>query len=81
MAAIEIEYCVPCGLLKYAIESQQVLLETYGRELDAVTLKPGHGGVFTIRIDGEPVFDKDEDGGYDLDTVTAAVAARIGAPA
>jgi selenoprotein W-related protein len=60
MTNIEIEYCVPCGLLDNAIETQQSLLEEYGQDLDTVSLKPGHGGVFEVRVDDELVYDKDE---------------------
>lgn len=81
MTAIEIEYCVPCGLLDYALETQHVLLEEYGRDIDGVTLKPGQGGVFKVRVDDELVFDKNErEGGYELEQVREAVYARVGAP-
>jgi selenoprotein W-related protein len=67
MPEVEIEYCVPCGLLDIALETQHALLEEYGQDIDAVTLKPGHGGVFKVQIDGDLVFDKHEqEEGYDL---------------
>lgn len=82
MPEIEIEYCVPCGLLDNAIETQRALLEEYGQDIDAVTLKTGHGGVFKVRIDDDLVFDKDEqEAGYELERVKEAVHASIGAPA
>lgn len=82
MAEIEIEYCVPCGLLDNAIETQHALLEAYGQDIDAVSLKPGHGGVFKVRVGDELVYDKDEqEEGYDLERVREAVHASVGAPA
>lgn len=82
MTEVEIEYCVPCGLLDNAVKTQQELLEEYGRELEAVSLVPGHGGVFKVRVDGDLVFDKDDkEGGYDLDAIRAAVHDQVGAPA
>lgn len=52
---VEIEYCVPCGHLNRAVDTQQAILEHFGREIDGVRLKTGHGGVFTIRVDGEQI--------------------------
>lgn len=81
MTTVEIEYCVPCGLLDDATETQYSLLEEYGRDLDAVRLKPGHGGVFEVRVDGETVYDKDErEDGYDLDAVRVAVRETVPRP-
>lgn len=81
MAEIDIEYCVPCGLLDSAIETQQALLNEYGQDLNAVTLEPSHGGVFKVWADGELAFDKNEEGGYNLEAVREAVHTSIGAPA
>jgi selenoprotein W-related protein len=82
MTDIEIEYCVPCGLLDDAIETQQSLLEEYGRDLDTVCLKPGHGGVFEVRVDDRLVYDKDErEEGYDLESVRSAVDETVSQPA
>lgn len=82
MTEIEIEYCVPCGLLDNAIETQHALLEEYGRDIDTVSLKPGHGGVFKVRVGDELVFDKDgQEEGYDLERVREAVHASVGTPA
>lgn len=75
---IEIEYCVVCGLLDLAVDTQRALLETHGRDLDAVALKTGHGGVFKIRADGEEIFDSHDDG-YDLDEIHRQVEERMAA--
>ena len=75
---VEIEYCVPCGHLNRAIATQRELLDTYGQDLEAVSLKTGDGGVFKLRIDGELVMDAQEDG-YDLQTVHNEIKERLDA--
>lgn len=80
MTKVEIEYCVPCGLLDEAVQTQRALLEEYGQRLKAVELVTGDGGVFVVRADGEVIFDNDERG-YDLDAIVAAVGERVGATA
>lgn len=76
MTTVEIEYCVPCGLLERAMETQRELLAEFGRELEAVTLRTGTGGVFVVRVDGEPVLDTDETA-YDVEAISDAVGARV----
>ncbi|MFB6234842.1 MAG: SelT/SelW/SelH family protein [Halopenitus sp.] len=78
MTEVNIEYCVPCGLLEYAVDTQEALLEEFGRDLDGVRLEPGHGGVFKVSADGDVVWDKDEQGGeLDLAAVTESVRERV----
>jgi len=71
---VEIEYCVPCGHLNRAIDTQRAILEHFGRQVDG-RLKTGHGGVFTIRVDDEQVYDKTQ--GFDLDSIIADIESRI----
>lgn len=80
MVSVEIEYCVPCGHLGTAIDTQRALLDRFGRRLDGVRLKTGDGGVFTVAVNGELVWDKAESG-YDLDAIVEAVDDRVGAAA
>ncbi|MDX1658629.1 MAG: Rdx family protein [Nitriliruptorales bacterium] len=75
---VEIEYCVPCGHLNRAIDTQRELLDTYGQDLEAVSLKTGDGGVFKVRIDDELVMDAQEDG-YDLQTIHNEIKERLDA--
>lgn len=77
---VEIEYCVPCGHLDRAVDLQRTLLELYGQQLETVSLRPGDGGVFVVRADGEQVFDKST-GDYDTDTITEAVGKHVRAEA
>ncbi|MFQ3320093.1 MAG: selenoprotein W-related protein [Natronomonas sp.] len=72
MSDIEIEYCVPCGFLNRATDVSETLLSTFGEDLDAVSLVTGAHGIFEVRVDGEVVFDKEEDE-YDLDEITRRV--------
>lgn len=66
---VEIEYCVPCGFQEQAMELQLALLERYGRDIDGVTLRPSHGGVFEVTADDDPLWDRDVDGGIDVEAV------------
>lgn len=75
MSHVEIEYCVPCGFLPRAVDVERALLEEFGRDLDGVTLVPGHGGVFEIRADDEVVWKKNVHGG-DVDVELVAEAIR-----
>jgi selenoprotein W-related protein len=80
MSTVDIEYCVPCGHLDRAVQTQRALLETFGQRLDGVQLTTGDGGVFKIRIDGELVWDNADDG-YDLDDIVETVDARTSSAA
>lgn len=80
MTQIEIEYCVPCGMLPRAQDLQEALLEAYGERLDRVALVTGDSGVFEVRTDGDLVFDKEEDE-YDVDAIVDAVGERVSAAA
>lgn len=42
----------------------QELLSTFEGELAEVTLKPGTGGIFDIRVDGSTVFSRKTEGGF-----------------
>lgn len=55
---VEIEYCVPCGHLERAIETQRSILGHFGRRVEDVALKTGDGVVFTIRADDEEIYDR-----------------------
>jgi len=82
MTEVNIEYCVPCGLLEYAIETQETLLEEFGQDLDGVRLQPGHGGVFKVHAGDDLIWDKeDHDGDSDLEATTQAARDRAHAHA
>ena len=62
-ARVEIEYCTKCRWLPRATWMAQELLTTFEQELGEVALVPGEGGVFAIRVDGEQVWSRADDGG------------------
>jgi selenoprotein W-related protein len=72
MADVTIEYCVPCGFRDRALDLQRAILTGLEQQLDSVRLVMGDHGVFTVRVDGRTVYDKDEDD-YDVDDVVRAV--------
>ena len=61
---VEIEYCTRCRWLLRAAWMAQELLTTFEAELGEVALLPGSGGVFEIRVEGETVWSRKEDGGF-----------------
>jgi selenoprotein W-related protein len=73
-ASVEIEYCVPCGHLERAIDTQRAILEAFGQSVDGVRLKTGDGGVFTIRVNGRQIYDRTQ--GFDVDTVISEIEAH-----
>jgi len=55
---IEIEYCTQCRWLLRATWLMQELLMTFDGDLKAVTLVPGTGGIFEVRLDGDLLFSR-----------------------
>jgi selenoprotein W-related protein len=73
---VEIEYCVPCGYLERAENIQHALLTSLRGRLDEVALVTGDHGVLQVRVDGDVVFDKDQQE-YDVDAVVRRVRERL----
>ncbi|MGH8248952.1 MAG: SelT/SelW/SelH family protein [Gammaproteobacteria bacterium] len=61
---IEIEYCTQCRFVLRAAWLAQELLMTFGTALGAVSLTPGVGGVFEVRLDGELLFSRKSAGRF-----------------
>lgn len=62
---IEIEYCTQCRWLMRAAWLAQELLVTFEDDIGGVTLVPGRGGTFEIRLaDGTPLWSRRGDGGF-----------------
>ncbi len=62
---VEIEYCVGCRWMMRAAWTAQELLTTFEAELSEVALRPGRtSGIFVVRLDGETVFDRAQEGGF-----------------
>jgi selenoprotein W-related protein len=76
-ARVEIEYCTGCRFLLRAGWLAQELLTTFEEELAEVALIPGHGGVFEVRVDGERVWSRAEQGFPEPVAVKRAVRDRV----
>ena len=75
---LEIEYCTQCRWLLRAAWLAQEMLVTFQNELAAVTLVPGNGGVFDVRLDGETLASRRADGGFpDLADLKRRVRDRV----
>jgi len=74
---IEIEYCTQCRWLPRAAWLAQELLTTFEAEVGEVALVPGTGGVLVVRIDGEVVWDRSDQGFPEPVAVKQAVRDRI----
>ena len=80
MTRVEVEYCVPCGMLNRARDVSEAILKQFGESVDEVALVTGDDGVFVVRAGDEVVFDKTEDE-YDVDAIVRAVRPHVGATA
>ncbi len=74
---LEIEYCVPCGLLGAAEQVAHRVLARYGERIAGLAMKPGHGGVFRVSLNDALIFDKSRDR-FDLDQILDRVSERAG---
>ncbi len=61
---ISITYCTQCNWMLRSAWMAQELLSTFSLELGSVSLTPGSGGIFEIRIDDELVWERKRDGGF-----------------
>ncbi|MEE8145060.1 MAG: SelT/SelW/SelH family protein [Kiloniellales bacterium] len=61
---VEIVYCRQCRWLMRAAWLAQELLTTFEGELGEVALIPGTGGIFEIRVDGQSVWSRKEEGRF-----------------
>ena len=76
---VSIEYCTVCNFLARAAWLAQELLAAHGGDVAGLTLVPGRGGVFVVRIDGEVVFSQKETGRYpEPREIKDALRARLG---
>jgi selenoprotein W-related protein len=72
VSTVTIEYCVPCGFRKRALDVQQAVLGAVEEELDSLELVMGDHGVFTVSVDGQTIFDKEENA-FDVDAIVRDV--------
>jgi selenoprotein W-related protein len=57
---IEIKYCTQCRWLLRSAWLAQELLTTFEGDLQRVSLMPGSGGIFEIRLNGELLFSRQQ---------------------
>ena len=75
---LDIEYCTQCRWLLRAAWMAQELLTTFEAELGGVTLVPGTGGIFEVRLDNEVIFSRKEQGRFpESKEIKQGVRARI----
>src|SRR5690606_11745376 len=76
--AVKIAYCTQCNWLLRSRLLAPELLSTLGQDLGSVTLVPGTGGIFEIRLDGDLLWERKRDGGFpDVKTLKQMVRERI----
>jgi selenoprotein W-related protein len=63
-ARVEIEYCAQCRFVLRATWMAQEMLFTFGAELGEVALIPGSGGIFEVRLNGEVIWNKKQQGRF-----------------
>ncbi|MDQ1035255.1 selenoprotein W-related protein [Streptomyces sp. V3I8] len=74
---VQIEYCTRCRWLPRAVWLAQELLTTFEQELTELSLKPGTGGIFVVRVDDEVVWDRREQGFPEPTAVKRLVRDRV----
>ena len=75
---ITITYCRQCNWMLRAGWMAQELLSTFSEELGSVTLVPGTGGIFTIEVNGELIWDRKAEGGFpDVKALKGRVRDRV----
>ena len=61
---VEIEYCTQCRWLLRAAWLAQELLMTFESDIGRVSLVPGSGGIFEVRMDGHTLFSRKQAGRF-----------------
>ena len=61
---IDIEYCTQCRWLLRAAWMAQELLTTFESDIGRVSLVPGAGGIFEVRLNEETIFSRKQAGRF-----------------
>jgi selenoprotein W-related protein len=61
---VEIEYCTQCRWLLRAAWLAQELLTTFEADLTSVSLQPGTGGIFEVRLNDAVLFNRKTEGRF-----------------
>jgi selenoprotein W-related protein len=76
--SLSITYCTQCNWLLRSAWMAQEVLSTFSLEMAEVSLIPGTGGIFEIRLDGELIWERKRDGGFpDVKQLKQMVRDRI----
>ena len=76
---LEVEYCARCGFMLRAAWVAQELLKSFEDELNEVALKPGSGGIFTVRLDDALLYSNKAEGRFpEIKELKQRVARAIG---
>lgn len=61
---VEIEYCTQCHWLLRSAWMAQELLTTFESDIARLTLVPGTGGIFEVRLDSQVIFSRKQAGRF-----------------
>jgi len=61
---LQIQYCTQCHWLLRAAWMAQELLTTFESDIAGLTLVPGSGGIFDVRLNDELIFSRKEYGRF-----------------
>jgi selenoprotein W-related protein len=61
---VEIVYCTQCRWLLRAAWMAQELLTTFEQEIAELALMPGSGGIFEVRINGQLIWSRRNEGRF-----------------
>ena len=61
---VSITYCTQCRWLLRAAWLAQELLTTFESDLNAVSLQPGTGGIFEVRLNDTIIFNRKDHGRF-----------------
>lgn len=61
---LEIEYCTQCRWLLRAAWMAQELLTTFESDIGQLSLVPGSGGIFEVRLNNETIFSRKQAGRF-----------------
>jgi selenoprotein W-related protein len=61
---VEIVYCTQCRWLLRAAWMAQELLTTFEQEIGELVLKPGSGGIFEVRANGQLIWSRKDEGRF-----------------
>ncbi|MEX2568399.1 MAG: SelT/SelW/SelH family protein [Cyclobacteriaceae bacterium] len=78
---VEIHYCTQCKWMLRAVWMGQELLTTFDGEITELTLKPGTGGVFEVRANGQLVWSRKDRGRFPEITELKQLVRDVVAPA